>query len=113
MYQDPPRPATTKLRLETHREGDATVIQCGGWLTFERAEALKSLGRTVIPQSKRIILDLKDVTRMDSGGLGAVVGLYVSARKANCEFLLVNYNTTIENLLRTAHLLSILSGEVD
>lgn len=112
MSPDPKEAASTGLRLETHQQDDATVIRCAGKLTLEHAEALRSLGRTLIPQSRRIVLDLKEVTRMDSAGLGAVVGLYVSARKAQCDLLLSNYNNSIEDLLRIAQLLSILSGEV-
>jgi anti-anti-sigma factor len=50
---------------------------------------------------------------MDSAGLGAIVGLYVSARNAKCDLLLINYNSSIEDLLRIAHLLSVLSGDVE
>ena len=113
MSQNPPEARTTRLRLETHRRDDATVIECAGRLTVEDAETLRNLGKALISQSKRIVLDLKEVTRMDSGGLGAVVGLYTSARKANCDFLLINCNKSIEDLLAMTHLLSILSGEVD
>lgn len=107
MSQDPPEAAATGLRLETHQRDDATVIQCAGRLTLEHAAALKSHGKTLIPHSKRIVLDLKEVTRMDSAGLGAVVGLYVSARKAKCEFLLINYNNSIRDLLGITHLLAV------
>ncbi len=107
MSPDPPKAATTGLRLETHHRDDATVIQCAGSLTLEHAPALKSLGKTLIPQSRQIVVDLKEVTRMDSAGLGAVVGLYVSARKAKCDFLLINYNNSIRDLLGITHLLSV------
>ena len=112
MPPSPREDVNTRLRFETHREGDTTVIQCFGRLTLEQADALKSFGKNLIPQSKRIVLDLKEITRMDSAGLGAVVGLYVSARKANCDFLLINCNNSVKDLLRVSHLLSILAGEV-
>jgi anti-anti-sigma factor len=99
--------AITGLRLETHDRGDATVIACAGRLTIEHAESLKSHGKSVIPHSKRLVLDLKEVTRMDSAGLGAIVGLYVSARKDNCEFQLINYNNSIRDLLGISQLLSV------
>ena len=107
MSPDPPKAATTRLRLETRHQGDDTVIYCAGSLTLENAEGLKTHGKTLIPQSKRIVLDLKEVARMDSAGLGAVVGLYVSAKKANCEFLLINYSKSIRDLLGMTHLLSV------
>jgi len=107
MSPDPQEIATTGLKLETHQRDDAMVIKCAGRLTLENAAALKSHGKTLIPQSKRLVLDLKEVTRMDSAGLGAVVGLYVSARKAKCDFLLINYNNSIRDLLGITHLLSV------
>lgn len=113
MSPHPPRGTTHRLRFETHRQGDATVIRCTGRLTIEHAEALKDLVKSLIPQSKRIVLDLKDVTWMDSTGLGTVVGLYVSAQKAKCDFLLFHYNHTVKDLLQVTQLLSILGGELD
>jgi anti-sigma B factor antagonist len=107
MSPDPQQAATTGLRLETQHKEDATVIKCTGKLTLEHAEALKSLGKTLIPQSKRLVVDLKEVTRMDSAGLGAVVGLYVSTKKAKCDFLLINYSNSIKDLLGMTHLLSV------
>lgn len=95
------------LRLQTHRQGDETVIECAGGLTIEHAAILKSQGKALIPESKRIVVDLKEVNRMDSAGLGAIVGLYVSARKAGCGFLLVNYNQSIRDLLGISHLLAV------
>lgn len=105
-----PEPLVTSvagLTLETHDRGDAMVIECAGRLTLETAESLKSHGKSVIPRSKRLVLDLKGVNRMDSAGLGAVVGLYVTARKASCEFQLVNYNQSIRDLLGISQLLSV------
>lgn len=113
MSPDPANAASTGLRLETHRRDDATVIECAGRLTLEHAEVLKNLGKTLIPQSSRIVLDFREITRMDSAGLGAVVGLYVSARNAKCDFLLINYNSSIEDLLGMTHLLSVLSGDLE
>lgn len=107
MSPEQPKAATTGLKLETQQRDDATVIQCAGSLTLENAADLKSLGKTLIPQSKRIVVDLKEVTRMDSAGLGAVVGLYVSARKAKCEFLLINYSNSIRDLLGMTQLLAV------
>jgi anti-sigma B factor antagonist len=107
MSEDAPKAASTGLRLQTHHRDDATVVECSGSLTLEHAAALKSHGKSLIPESKRLVLDLKEVTRMDSAGLGAVVGLYVSARKAKCEFLLINYNKSIKDLLGITQLLSV------
>jgi anti-sigma B factor antagonist len=52
------------------------------------------------------VMDFKEVAQMDSSGLGALVGIYVSAKKANCEFLLINYNSSIKDLLGVTNVLS-------
>jgi anti-anti-sigma factor len=107
MSPDPQTVAATGLRLETHHQDDATIIKCAGSLTLENSAVLKNHGKALIAQSKRLVVDLKEVNRMDSAGLGAVVGLYVSARKAKCEFLLVNYSDSIRDLLGMTQLLSV------
>lgn len=107
MSPEPPEVATTGLRLHTYTRVDSTIIQCAGKLTAEHSEGLKILVKSMIPHTKRIILDLKEVTRMDSAGLGTVVGLYTSARKGKCDFLLINYNKSIKDLLGLTNLLSV------
>jgi anti-anti-sigma factor len=104
---EPAAVPTGGLRLRTYAWEDAQVVQCAGRLTAEHSEALKAHVRGVIPTTKRIILDLKETDRMDSSGLGAIVAVYISARKGNCEFLLVNYNKSIKDLLGLTNLLSV------
>jgi anti-sigma B factor antagonist len=107
MSSNSPKLAAAGLTLRTYTRVEGTVVQCAGSLTSEHSGALKAHLKSLIPGAKRIILDLKDVTRMDSSGLGAVVGLYVSARKEKCDFLLINYNKSIKDLLGVTNLLSV------
>jgi anti-sigma B factor antagonist len=104
-----------ELKLHTFAWEDAQVVKCGGRLTSEHAAALKTHVQTLLPTTKRLILDLKEVTRMDSSGLGALVAVYVSTKKSKCALQLVNYNKSIRDLLGLANLLSIFEqcAEVD
>jgi anti-sigma B factor antagonist len=95
------------LQVHPYHLEDATVLECTGPLTFEHTDLLKAQVRNLVPTARRIIVDLKGVARMDSAGLGTLVALYISARKGGCEFLLVNYNSSIRNLLGLSNLLSI------
>jgi anti-sigma B factor antagonist len=56
---------------------------------------------------KRIVLDLTDLTHMDSSGLGTVVRLYVSAKSAGCALELINRGPRIRQLLGVTNLLSV------
>jgi len=101
-----PTPASTLL-FRTYPWGDATVVECTGPLTLEHTDRLKAHVRSLIPNAKTVILDLKGVGRMDSAGLGVLVALYISTKKANCDFLLANYNSSIRSLLGLSNLLSV------
>ncbi len=94
------------LKLDISSKEGATVVKCCGKLTAEATALLRSEVKGLIPHAKRIVLDLTAVSQMDSSGLGAIVGLYVSARKANCEFQLINLSPRVRELLGMTNLLS-------
>jgi anti-anti-sigma factor len=104
---DPAIVSTSGLSLHVSMPEGATVVQCRGTLTVESSDFLKREVRSRIPEKGRMVLDLSDVTRMDSSGLGAIVGLYLSARGKSCDFDLVNLNKQIRDLLAISNLLSI------
>jgi anti-anti-sigma factor len=107
MSTNPAPVSPSGLQLHTYQWENATVVQCTGRLTIEHSDELKSCVRALIPNAKGIVLDLKGVGRMDSAGLGALVALYISAKRANCEFRVANYNQSIKALLGLTNLLSV------
>lgn len=58
-----------------------TTIKCHGRLTSENTAEIKELVKPLLPLGGHIIIDLGDLTFLDSSGLGALVGLKVSAVK--------------------------------
>jgi|ERR1700738_2764725 len=105
MSNEQPGSSTRGFRVELYEEEGKLVVECHGNLTFENSPLLKQDVRGKIPEHKKIVLDLKDVPRMDSSGLGAVVGLYVSARTRGCKLELANANQAIRDLLSMTNLL--------
>ena len=97
----------TPFKLQTSTRENEVTVRCLGKLTVEYAEILKNHVKGMIPQKKRIILDLNEVSEMDSSGLGTLVSLYVSARKGNCDLLLINYSKPVRHLLGLTNLLSV------
>jgi len=94
------------LTLHTRTEPDAVVVECRGRLVREAGDQLRQTVKPLIPQTKRLVLDLTELAHMDSSGLGVLVGLYVSARSAGCQLQLINLNQRIRQLLGMTHLLS-------
>ena len=71
---------------------------------------LQTAVRNLIPESKRVVLDLTDVTYMDSSGLGAIVGVYLSARRQKRELKLINLNQRLKELFRITNMAKIFEG---
>lgn len=98
------------LNLETVKTPDETLVRCTGRLTSATSGMLQSTLRSIIPGTNRIVLDLTDVTYMDSSGLGALVGVYLSARRQQCEMKLINLNQRLKELFRITNLGKVFEG---
>lgn len=94
------------LTLRTRTEPDAIVVECHGRLVREAADDLRQTVKPLLSRTTCLVLDLTHLAHMDSAGLGALVGLYVSARTGGCQLQLINLNQRIRQLLGMTHLLS-------
>ena len=108
MSAGPADAAAPPLTLRTCVEGDATIVQCTGQLTAGLTGVLRDEVKRLIPQSKKIVLDLTGLTKMDSMGLGTIVGLYVSAKAAGCTLILINLSPRVRELFRITNVWSLL-----
>ena len=103
----PATPASRPLlSLHTCVGPESITVECRGRLVREVTDQLRQTVKPLIAQTKCLVLDLTDLAHMDSSGLGALVGLYVSARTAGCQLQLINLNQRIRQLLGMTHLLS-------
>lgn len=102
-----PRSSAHGFRVHSYEAEGATVVECFGKLTFENAPSLKDEVRPLIPERKRIVLDLKEVPQIDSAGLGTVVGLYVTARTRGCRIEIMNASQQVSEIFSMTNLLSL------
>ena len=103
----PEKAAVCPLTLEIVRTGATAVVKCNGKLVAGVNDILYAGVSQLIPDSKRIVLDLTNLTRVDSMGLGTLVRLYVSARSSGCSLELVNLGKQVRQLLGTTGLMSV------
>ena len=106
MAANPVAPITP-LHIEIRQTEEATIAICHGRIVADTVPILQEEVRRVLPESKRIMLDLGDVTYLDSAGLGALVGLYASARRNGGQLKLANLTPRIEDLMRITHLAAV------
>jgi anti-sigma B factor antagonist len=103
----PDNAAASLLTLDVLRTGDTIVVRCNGKLVAGVNDVLYRKVSVLIPETKRIVLDLTNLARVDSMGLGTLVRLYVSCRSAGCTLELVNLGKQVRQLLGTTNLISV------
>jgi anti-sigma B factor antagonist len=103
----------SELTLETVRTPAETMIRCSGKITSTTTALLQSTVRGLIPGTESVVLDLTDVSYMDSSGLGAIVGLFLSAKRQHCALKLINLNQRLKELFRLTKLGSVFEGHED
>ncbi len=102
------QPSAKGLTLAVERYVNAVVVRCSGRLVAGVDDGLYLEVKKLISSSGRIVLDLAELTHMDSTGLGTLVRVYVSAKSAGCALELKNVGRPIRHLLGITHLLSVL-----
>lgn len=101
------------MNLETVRTPEDITIRCAGRITSGTSTLLQTTVRSLMPETKSLVLNLTDVNHMDSSGLGTIVGLYVSAKRQRCGLKLINLNQRLQELFRITKLASVFEGHQD
>jgi anti-anti-sigma factor len=105
-----------EFRYEVEESQDSTgwkttTIHCHGKLVNQTAGQVKDLVKPLIAQGGRIVLDFADLEYLDSSGLGALVGLKVSAlHQGLVKLELENLSPRIKELLKMTNLLGMFSS---
>jgi anti-anti-sigma factor len=101
-----------ELKLELEEKSNETIVHCKGRITAENSEVFQREIRYLIPESSgqigaathRIVLDLTNVTHVDSTGLGALLAAWTSAQKKRCDLEIANLNSRVEKLVEITKL---------
>lgn len=86
------------LQCDVQKSDDAATVRCYGKLTNETASELRSLVKPLIPNNRRVVLDLAGLEYMDSSGLATLVGLYTSAvSSGTCKLQLIDLSPRVRD----------------
>jgi anti-sigma B factor antagonist len=98
------------LSLSTTHTRGVTVVKASGRIVFgEEANALRNEIKPVVQSgAANVVIDLTDVVYVDSGGIGALVGLYTTARAGGGELKLAGANPKVRHVLDITKLSAIL-----
>ena len=94
----------SELVMATDRTPTESVVHCAGKVTSDTIQQLKATVKPLFSLSRAVVLDLTNVNYMDSSGLGAIVGLYISAKAAKGQLKLINLNEHLKEIFSITRL---------
>jgi len=93
------------LSLNTRRVGRVTVVRCSGRVVAgPEADSFREHLTRLLPGEKQVLLDLGEVTFMDSSGLGAMVRMVSSFRRVGGDIRLCQLPPEVATVLRITNL---------
>ena len=97
------------MTLVERRIGDVTVLDLKGRLVFDEGDTVlrEHINRLVEQGRMNILVNLNDVTYVDSCGIGVLVAKFVSLRRKGGDLRFVNVTPRSRRLLEITKLMDI------
>jgi anti-sigma B factor antagonist len=97
-----------QLKLATRTKDGVLVVDCIGRIVFgDESLLIRETVKKAISENNRIVLNLGEISYIDSGGLGTLVGLRTSAQNAGGTIKLTNLTRRVGDLLQVTKLLTV------
>ena len=103
------------VKLSTRQVGNVTVIDVAGRITLgEGSAALRELLRDMVAKNQnKILLNLADVSYIDSSGIGELVSGYTTVTNTGGQLKLLNLNKRVKDLLQITKLYTVFEVKED
>lgn len=97
------------MTVVERRIGDVTVLDLKGRLVFEEGDTVlrEHINHLVEQGRMKILVNLRDVTYVDSCGIGVLVAKFVSLRRKGGDLRFVNVTPRSQRLLEITKLMDI------
>jgi anti-anti-sigma factor len=98
------------LQISIRESGDVTILDLHGRSTIDgESELLDNRLRKLIANGvRRVLLNLADLTQVDSSGVGVIIDTYVSLRDQGGDLKLLCPRGRVREVLRVLRLLEII-----
>lgn len=97
------------LDLTTRLFAGATIVECSGRIVLgEESAKLRNVVKSALEKSKRIVLDLSDISFIDSAGVGLLASLHTSAQMAGGVLKLANLSLRMQDMMQITRLYIVL-----
>ena len=97
------------IKLSTRQVGDVSVVDVAGRITLgEGSSALRDLLRKMVGKNqKKILLNLGDVSYIDSSGIGELVSGFTTVTNQGGQLKLLNLTKRVKDLLQITKLYTV------
>ncbi len=97
------------LKLTTRQVGDVTVLDAAGRITLgEGSSAFRDTVKALVNQGqKKILVNLGEVTYIDSSGIGELVSGYTTVSNSGGNLKLLNLTKRVHDLLQITKLYTV------
>ena len=103
------------VKLSTRQVGDVSVVDVAGRITLgEGSSALRDALRDMVSKDhKKILLNLGDVSYIDSSGIGELVSAFTTTKNQGGELKLLNLTKKVNDLLQITKLYTVFDVKDD
>jgi len=96
------------LQMTTRTFAGVLIVECSGRLVLgEESANLRHLVRDHLSESKQVVIDLGNVSYIDSSGIGILAGLFTTARRAGGAIKLARLNPLLQDMLQITKLFTV------
>lgn len=97
------------MKISQRQRDGVTILDCKGKITIGVGDvALRNAVQDAINSgATKILINLRDVTTIDSSGVGELVGVYTSASNRGVKLKLVNLPEKVQDVLTITQLITI------
>jgi len=97
------------MEVKKREKGGATILDLKGKITIGAGEiALRNAVQDAISSgAKKIILNMKDVTMIDSSGVGELVSAYTTSMNRGAQLMLANLPNKVQDILVITQLITV------
>ncbi len=97
------------LKINVRETSDSVILDLNGRITLGEplGELRDSIREALAGDRKNILLNLAEVTYIDSSGLGQLIGSYASVTSRGGQMKLLNLQKRVQDLMQVTKLLTV------
>ena len=97
------------LKIDMRETADATILDISGRITLGEslADLRDSIREALAGDQKNLLLNLAEVSYIDSSGLGQLIGSYATVTSRGGQMKLLNLQKRVNDLLQITKLLTV------